>query len=181
VKRQRHLWSALGSLTLLLALLAGCGSDDDSGEAAVHQEGTTTGVGDTAPDFKLARLDGSLLQLSDLRGKAVLVDFWATWCPPCRAALPHLKELDEQYGDQLVVVGIALDREGRRVVEPFVQKHDISFEVVLPDDKVVDAFGGITSIPTSFLIDPGGRIVGKWVGLTPKGVYEGAITQALES
>jgi cytochrome c biogenesis protein CcmG/thiol:disulfide interchange protein DsbE len=136
-------------------------------------------IGDSAPDFQLARLDGSLLRLSELRGKAVLVDFWATWCGPCRQSMPHLQQLSEEYADRLVIVGIAMDRQGKKVVAPFVDKQGITFEIVLPDTKVSADYGGIKYLPTTFLVDPAGRITAKWVGLVGKEAYKKAIHEAL--
>ncbi|MFO7653702.1 MAG: TlpA disulfide reductase family protein [Candidatus Krumholzibacteriia bacterium] len=169
---------------LLLTGIAGCGSDDKTetvtaDERGARSPGDPLEVGDLAPDFRLERLDGSPLQLSDLRGKAVLIDFWATWCPPCRVAMPDLIQLSRDHADSLVVVGIALDQQGRQVVEPFVEKFGVTFEVVLYDDKVVTDYGNIRSIPTTFLVDPQGRVVGKWVGLASKENYEEAIRVAL--
>jgi len=174
----------LGTLSALV--LVGCGGDDTSRdqEAIDQATGKSVGgdVGDLAPSFQLLRLDGSKLALGDLRGKAVLVDFWATWCPPCRMALPHLQELSAQYSEQLVIVGIALDQGGARVVAPFVEREGVTFEIVLPDanNQVARDFGGIASIPTSFLVDPEGRIAAKWIGYKTKAEYEGAIRRVLD-
>jgi cytochrome c biogenesis protein CcmG/thiol:disulfide interchange protein DsbE len=177
------------ALALALALGA-CGGDqqqnagggaagtDDASEATVATGGK---VGNAAPGFALARLDGSTLDLAELRGKTVLLDFWATWCPPCRMAMPHLQALSQEYADQLVVVGIAMDQGGAGVVGPFVTKEQLSFEVVIMDANVIRDYGGISSIPTTFLIDPQGRIVNKWIGYQNKAVYEGAIKKVLAS
>jgi len=176
------------TLVLLAVTLASCGRDDQESASTSGATGSDAAsaqiggqVGNTAPAFTLARIGGGDLSLVDLRGKVVLVDFWATWCPPCRMAMPHLQELSQEYADQLVVVGISMDQGGARVVEPFVAKEQLTFEVVLQDNKVVQQFGGIMSIPTTFLIDQDGRIVGKWIGYQTKAVYEGAIKKALSS
>lgn len=184
MNRHRHPARLVFAIAVIVALVAGCGSKNEGTESeqpGSARSAASLGIGDPAPDFRLQRLDGTPLQLSDLRGKAVLIDFWATWCPPCRFALPHLQELNADFGDRLVVVGIALDREGKQVVEPFVAKNGIDFEIVLPDAHVIDAYGGISSIPTSFLVDPAGRIAGKWIGLTSKATLANAVSAALAS
>jgi cytochrome c biogenesis protein CcmG/thiol:disulfide interchange protein DsbE len=176
------------TLVLLVVTLASCGRGDQESTSTGGATGSDSAsaqiggqVGDVAPAFTLARIAGGDLSLIDLRGKVVLVDFWATWCPPCRMAMPHLQELSQEYAGQLVIVGISMDQGGARVVGPFVAKERLTFEVVLQDRKVVQQFGGIMSIPTTFLIDQEGRIVGKWIGYQTKAVYEGAIKKVLAS
>ena len=138
-------------------------------------------VGGEVPEFTLKRLDGGTLQLSSLRGKAVLLDFWDTWCPPCRAAMPHLQEISTTYQDDLVVVGIAFGRQGAAAVIKFVQDYGLTFDFVLADQKVIMDFGGLQSIPTTFLIDPNGIIVKKWVGGQSKSTYEDGVKALLAS
>ena len=172
-------------LILALALIAGCGSDTENTAKAETYGQVTSGaavaVGSTpgamAPDFTLKNLAGGNLTLSDLRGKAVIVDFWDTWCPPCREALPHLEELSQTYGDDLVVVGVAFGREGEAKVKAYIQEHNLTFEMVLFEQTstILTDFGGIQSIPTTFLIDANGVIVEKWVGGLDKATYEKAV------
>ena len=177
------------SLLLLssILLVAGCGEKDsspatrqaaDDGQMSRGRPGT---AGSPAPDLELERLDGGTLDLASLRGKVVLVDFWDTWCPPCRAAMPQLQELSEEYDDRLVLVGVGLGREGRDRVASFVAEHGLTFEMVMADPRfeVVEAFGGITNIPTTFLIGPDGVILQKWVGYNAKAVYESGVRRAL--
>ena len=137
--------------------------------------------GSPAPDFTLKRLDGSDLQLSSLRGKAVIIDFWDTWCPPCKAAMPHFQALSEQYADEVVVVGVALGREGEAKVRKFAADYGITFEMVMfnNDPDLIQAFGGIQSIPTTFLVDADGVIREKWIGGHGKAVYEQGIKNLL--
>jgi thiol-disulfide isomerase/thioredoxin len=177
----RRCFSRILLLGLLgtLVLSAGCGGDDDETTSDAKATAGSGAVGERAPDVRLARLDGSPLELGDLRGKAVLVDFWATWCGPCIRALPHLMELDEQYED-LVVVGIAMDTQGKAVVAPFVEKRGVTIDVVLATAEVVAAFGGVDRIPTTFLIAPSGEITEKWIGARPKQEYEQAVQKVLE-
>ena len=176
------------ALVLMAVTLVACGRGDQESASTDGATGSASAsaqiggqVGNIAPEFTLARIAGGDLSLADLRGKVVLVDFWATWCPPCRMAMPHLKELSQEYTDQLVVVGIAMDQGGAQVVGPFVAKEQLTFEVVMQDGKVARQFGGVMSIPTTFLIDQEGRIAGKWIGYQVKAVYEGAIKKLLAS
>lgn len=177
------------ALMLVISLLAGCGdngenaaatkTDDTAADTASLTVGATEG--DLAPDFTLKRLDGTDLTLSDLRGKAVIVDFWDTWCPPCKRALPHLQELSERYSDDLVVVGVALGREGEAKVRSYTKENGLTFEMVVftQSSTIMTDFGGIQSIPTTFLIDANGVIRQKWVGGADKSSYETAVVKAI--
>jgi len=174
---------------LTAAVAGGCSSDTgeavgDASQAAGAVRTAAKGTkGAMAPDFSLKRLDGSSLQLSSLRGKAVIVDFWDTWCPPCIKALPHLQELSVTYGDDLVVVAVALGRDGEDKVRAFTQKHGLTMEVVLFGNQthLIEEFGGMESIPTTFLLDADGVIQQKWVGAYPKSSYETAVKKLIAS
>lgn len=174
---------SLIALALIALLIGGCGdgADRQQDTAARTQSGPGAVVGGAAPDFQLLRLDGSTLKLSDLRGKAVLLDFWDTWCPPCRAAMPHLQEISTAYDGDLVVVGIAFGQQGKDAVAKFIADRGLTFEFVLADQKVISDFGGLQSIPTTFLVDRNGEIVEKWVGGQTKSTYESAVQSVLES
>jgi cytochrome c biogenesis protein CcmG/thiol:disulfide interchange protein DsbE len=134
-----------------------------------------------AADFKLKTLDGKEVKLSDYRGKIVIVDFWATWCPPCRKGIPDLISLQEEFKKNLVVIGISLDQENTiKDLKPFIENYKINYPVVLGDQKVVNDYGGISAIPTSFIIDQKGNIVDTHVGLVPKTVYVDQIKSLLK-
>lgn len=134
-----------------------------------------------APEFELESVDGSVLKLSDLKGKVVLLDFWATWCPPCRAAVPDLVELQAEYGENLVVVGISLDGDQtKKDVKPFMEQYEINYPVVWGTMNTAKDYGNIRAIPTSFIVDQEGNIVGKWVGMVEKIVYKETIDKLLE-
>jgi peroxiredoxin len=131
-------------------------------------ETSYTGTEQTeAMDFRRPRLDGQGdIQLSQLRGQVVLVNFWATWCPPCRIEIPDLVSVHQRYQDKgFQVIGVAIDREGPDVVQAFAKEHRIPYPLVMADDGMIAGYGGIRAVPTSFLVDRQGRIVKKYVGL----------------
>ena len=137
---------------------------------------------DMAPDFSLADVNtGKTFKLSAQRGKVVLVDFWATWCGPCRMAIPHLIELQDLYkGKGLQVVGVSLDQQGPAVVKPFYQQWKMNYIVGVDDQgNVARQYGGIRSIPTAVLIGKNGKVITGFVGYRPKEEYENAIKKAL--
>ncbi|MCE1188069.1 MAG: TlpA family protein disulfide reductase [Ignavibacteria bacterium] len=133
--------------------------------------GENTNDRKVAPDFSLTSTDGKMVKLSDYRGKVVILDFWATWCGPCRKGIPDLIELQNKYKNDLVVIGISVDRESKGAVPGFIAKNKINYPIVYFTDEVINAYGGITGIPTSFIIDRNGKIVDTHVGLVNKSVY----------
>lgn len=126
------------------------------------QIGAAIGVGDSgieAPDFELRTLDGESVSLSGLRGEVVLVNFWATWCPPCRAEMPGFQRVYEARRDRgFTIIGLSTDVGGRRVVEEFLAERGITYPVAMASAGVVRDFGGSNMLPTSYLIDRQGRI-----------------------
>lgn len=133
-----------------------------------------------AADWNLKNLDGKSVKLSDFKGKVVILDFWATWCPPCREEIPGFIELQKQYGDKgLTVIGISLDQGGSEVVSAFVKAEKINYPIVLGDEAVAHNYGDIQAIPTTFIIDPNGNIVGAHQGATDKSVFEDEIKKLL--
>jgi len=130
-------------------------------------------VGEPAPDFKLQNLDGQYISLSDLRGKPVLLNFWATWCPPCRVEMPYLQEIFEEWSDKgLVLLTIDIG-EGPSQIKEFLEANNLSLPVLLDTKKNVAQRYNITGIPTTFFIDKDGVIREKIIGAFPsKGAIE---------
>lgn len=134
-----------------------------------------------APGWELQDLDGKTVRSSDFKGQVVVLDFWATWCPPCRAEIPGFVELQKKYQAQgLVVIGVSVDQAGSDTVKPFAKKLGINYPVVLADAKIDAAYGGIDALPTTFIIDRAGRIVKQHVGFTEKSEIESEIKLLLK-
>jgi peroxiredoxin len=133
-----------------------------------------------APDWNLKDLDGKTVKLSDFKGKVVILDFWATWCPPCRAEIPDFVALENQYKSKgLAIIGVSLDQGGSGVVSAFAKAQKMNYTVVMGDENVAQAYGDIQAIPTTFIIDPKGNIVTAHQGETAKSVFEADIQKLL--
>jgi thiol-disulfide isomerase/thioredoxin len=133
---------------------------------------------DPAPDFKLTALDGKPLTLAALQGKVVLLNFWATWCGPCRAEVPDLVSLQERYKGRLQIIGLNVDDE-EVDIRQYVEETGINYPVAMTSNEVRIQFGGIPALPTSFVLDTEGRVVQKHVGLWNPAVYETEIRALL--
>lgn len=134
----------------------------------------------TAPDWRLLDLDGNEVASADFEGKVVLIDFWATWCPPCRRMVPGMVALQDAYREQgFAIVAISLDEQGTAVVREFNRQFKVNFTSLLGTEAVVAVFGGVEGIPTSFLIDREGRIVSKHVGYMSQDALEAKIRPLL--
>ncbi len=132
-----------------------------------------------APDFTVTDIDGRKLRLSDYKGKVVLLDFWATWCGPCRTEVPEFVKLQKKYGARgLQVIGISLD-DDTRPVRNFYARFNMNYPVALGDAKLAESFGGILGLPVAFLIDRGGRIAAKHVGQTGPAAFEEDVSSLL--
>ncbi len=131
-----------------------------------------------APGFSLADLSGKPVSLADFKGKVVVLDFWATWCPPCRREIPDFITLQGEYGPRGVqIVGIALDEPEK--VHAFARENGMNYPVLLGSDDVSMRYGGIEGIPTTFIIDRSGKIVNRFEGFRPKSVFEQEIKKNL--
>jgi cytochrome c biogenesis protein CcmG/thiol:disulfide interchange protein DsbE len=157
----------------------------DKNNSAVKSNNTDNAVvnpvDDKAPDFALKSSDGKTVKLSDYKGKVIIIDFWATWCPPCRKGIPDLISIQNDYKNDVVIIGISLDGEKTiKDVPGFIKTYGINYTIVYGDDKVVAAYGGIEGIPTAFVVDKKGNVVDKHVGLVPKDTYVNKIKELLK-
>ncbi len=149
---------------------------DDSGTPAVIHFARNP---ERMPPFLVNDLDGGIISTADLRGKVVLVNFWATWCPPCREEIPELIELSSRYKDKLQIIGVSMDDAPAREVRQFAKQIGISYPVVMGSGAIEAEYGGVPALPTSFIISPDGRVVQKHAGLYPIGVYDTEIRSLL--
>lgn len=137
--------------------------------------------GSAAPEFALKDADGRTVNLADYKGKVVLLNFWATWCGPCKIEIPWFMEFEKQYKDRgFAVLGVSMDEGGWEDVKPFLAKQPLNYRVLLGDPKTADLYGGVASLPTTFVIDRGGRITSTHVGLVSKSDYQNDIDRLLE-
>ncbi len=149
-----------------------------------RRPGRTPGIAKitTAPDFTLDSLDGKSVRLSDLRGKAVLLNFWATWCGPCKIEMPWFVELQKEYGPQgLQVVGVAMDDSSKDDIAKFAKDMGVNYPVLLGKEAVGDAYGGVPALPETFFISRDGKIVDKIIGLKGRSEIEDAVKKALNA
>jgi|Deesub1362B_J571_1020462.scaffolds.fasta_scaffold01781_7 peroxiredoxin len=185
----RKTFSLMVLMLGVAAFAVACGNSEK--KAAAQVQGTsqqvpqvTSKVSDDryplAPDFELKDLEGKTVRLSDYRGKMVILNFWATWCPPCRMEIPSFIRLYDEFKDKgLVIIGVSLDREGKEVVQKFAANYKINYPVVMGDMNVVAAYGGISAIPTTFIINKNGRVVNRFVGLREESVFRSEIRKWL--
>jgi thiol-disulfide isomerase/thioredoxin len=137
-------------------------------------------VGQPAPALTFKDLAGNDVSLDALKGKVVVVDFWATWCGPCVTEIPGYIELQKKHGaDGLVIVGVSLDQKGPKHVQRFAEQKGMNYTVVMGDSEAVDAFGGFDVIPTTFLIGRDGRILHEKSGAMETADYEALVKKAL--
>lgn len=161
-------WIVLFSIGALALCSASAQDDSDTEPNDIGSR-----IARAAPAFKLKNLDGAEVKLSDFDGKAMIVVFWATWDEWCRKQIPTLIELQQQYGTEgFTVLGISVDDKGTTVVKEFAAEHKINFPIVMTDLKVIHEFGGLTHVPTSFVIDKNHNIIQKRIGRVAKEVYE---------
>lgn len=135
--------------------------------------------GKPAPDFELATLDGKKVHLSDFKGKAVLLNFWATWCAPCKIEMPWFVELQKQYGPQgLQIIGVALDSEAPDI-KKFADGVGVNYIILMGDDHIGNTYGGVQGLPATFYIGRDGKMVSRVFGLASHREIEDSIRAAL--
>jgi peroxiredoxin len=159
--------SKIASAVLSMAALAGVAWMSGCGSTSVRAAVKGDKDRKIAPDFTLKDSDGKTVRLSDYKGKVVLLDFWATWCGPCKIEIPWFMEFEQQFKDKgFAVLGVSMDEDGWGAVKPYLDRLKVNYRIVLGNDKVGDQYGGVDSLPTTFLIDRQGRIASMHVGLT---------------
>ncbi len=144
------------------------------------QSQSTPKIGQPAPDFALIDATGSQVKLSALKGKVVLLDFWATWCTGCKVEIPWYMEFENKYGkDGLATIGVSMDDDGWKSVKPFLQEHKLNYPVVIGTQEVANEYGGPPSLPMTLLIDRRGNIAESHAGMVNKDELEKKIKQLL--
>ncbi|SRR5579875_1600514 len=156
---------ALSSCTHSSACVSGQNEQKTTAKAAKDRK--------PAPEFTLTDASGQYIKLSDYRGKVVLLNFWATWCGPCALEIPWFEQFEQQYKSKgFEVVGISMDEDGWKAVKPYIAEHKVNYRVLLGNDSVAALYGGVDSLPTTFIIDREGRIAfTPHIGLADKNEY----------
>ena len=135
-----------------------------------------------APDFALKDPDGKLVHISDYKGKVVLLDFWATWCGPCKIEIPWFVDLQRKNKDRgFEVLGVSMDEEGWETVKPFLTDLGVNYRVVMGNDATAEMYGGVEALPTTFLIDRAGKIAAVHVGLASRKDFIDGVEQLLQA
>ncbi|MFL6451789.1 MAG: peroxiredoxin family protein [Bryobacteraceae bacterium] len=172
----------LPSCAALLTLLASTPACNKTNTNTRQEQSKATGQRKPAPDFTLQDANGTSVKLSDLRGKVVVLNFWATWCGPCALEIPWFIEFEQQFKSRgLEIVGISMDEDGWKAIKPYVASHKMNYRVLLGNDSVGQLYGGVDSLPTTFVIDREGRLAfPPHVGLPGKNEYLNEIQTLLD-
>jgi len=137
-------------------------------------------IGEKAPNFTLLNLSQKKVSFSDYRGKVIILDFWATRCPPCIREIPHFVELQKEWVDKGVqIIGISLDRQGLNILKPFAKKYKINYPILLCNEITLKNYSPIKFIPTTFVIDKESKIYKKYIGYRAKEIFEKDIKELL--
>ena len=170
----RRLMAALA----LVVFLAACSRLPSSGKGAVKAESERQ----QAPNFTLKDATGAAVKLSDYRGKVVLLNFWATWCGPCKIEIPWFMDFQQQYKDRdFAVLGVSMDDDGWQSVKPYVAEHKINYRIVIGTEELTQQYGGVEALPTTFVLDREGRIASVHKGLVSKSEYQNEILNLLDT
>lgn len=144
----------------LTVIVVGCGSAT-----------TQPALAKKAPDFQVKDIEGSAFKLSDYSGKVILVNFFATWCPPCRMEMPDFNEIAKEYKGNVVIIGINVGRENIAKVQQFVESNNLQFKIAMDDGNISALYGPISAIPVSVLIDKDFNIAKRYIGMRSKEVF----------
>jgi peroxiredoxin len=176
------------SLLGLVFVIQSCSQENSKQDSATPQEVSVQQADPPAsesnaaqaPDFALKDAQGNLIKLSDYRGKVVILDFWATWCPPCRMEIPGYVKMYNKYKDDgLVIIGVSLDNDGWTPVRPFMKEYKIKYPIVLGNREIANAYGGVSAIPTTFIINRKGEIVEKKIGARSEQYFQDLLNKLL--
>jgi thiol-disulfide isomerase/thioredoxin len=186
-----NVFKKFGFLVLLAAIAAGFSGCNLKKwlNAAAQEHGPNKGPLPTAPDATFKDLDGKDVALASLKGKVVVLNFWATWCEPCQVEIPWMIDLQQKYSEKgFTILGAAMDDEGKSVVEPYVQKTEfdvdghrmkMNYPIVIGDDDVASKFGGLIGLPTTVVITRDGKIAKRFIGLANRDQLEKQIRASL--
>ncbi|MBU2491725.1 MAG: TlpA family protein disulfide reductase [Bacteroidetes bacterium] len=181
--KHKNLIYTLGFLGIFLIffVINNSGSEPEQGPYPPGYDKASSAEKGVAPSFELSTTDGAKINLNDYKGKVVILDFWATWCGPCRRGIPDLVELKDKYKDKgFEIIGITVDQANTMdQVIPFINNYKINYPVAYANSDIIKKYGGIDAIPTSFIIDKEGKIVSKHVGLIMKEQYIKEIEEIL--
>jgi peroxiredoxin len=174
IPRKFVLPAALVCLTLAMAA---CSSQKSRAQGGIKPADARQ----KAPDFTLRDAEGRAVKLSDYRGKVVLLNFWATWCGPCRIEIPWFIQFEKEFKDRgFAVLGVSMDDDGWDAVKPYIERMRLNYRVVMGDSLVSDLYGGVDSLPTSFMIDRQGRVARIHIGLAGRSEYQDDINTLLD-
>jgi cytochrome c biogenesis protein CcmG/thiol:disulfide interchange protein DsbE len=170
----------LAAALLVAGFFAGCSTQPRSVRAAANVKPESERH--PAPEFALKDANGKTVHLEDYKGKVILLDFFATWCGPCKIEIPWFMEMERKNKDRgFSVLGVSMDDEGWDIVKPFLAELGVNYRVVIGNDQTAQLYGGVDALPTTFLIDRNGKIAAIHIGLASKKVFEDGVEQLLQT
>lgn len=175
--RKQFLAALTGGVLATAGGLLSCGTGGSGKPANLKAEADRN----LAPDFTLEDANGQSVTLSDLKGKVVLLNFWATWCVPCRIEIPWFVDMEREFKDKgFAVVGISMDEDGWDAVKPFIADMKVNYRIVLGTEELAQLYSGVQALPTSFIIDRNGKIASVHMGIVSRSVFEEEIRALLQ-